>query len=72
MPVEHVTFPSIEQYRNVCKLVRERAQHDGLPLPILTFFGSVKLHGANSGGLEYSPLKRKVLGSTPRLSTIHP
>jgi hypothetical protein len=49
MGVEHVSFPSIEQYRNVCKLVRERAQHDGLPLPRLTLFGSVKLHGTNAG-----------------------
>jgi hypothetical protein len=49
MGVEHVSFPSIEQYRNVCKLVRERAQHDSLPLPRLTFYGSVKLHGTNAG-----------------------
>lgn len=46
---EHLPFPSIEQYRNICKLVRERAQHDGLPLPRLTFYGSVKLHGTNAG-----------------------
>ncbi len=46
---EHVAFPSIEQYRNIVKLVRERAEHDGLPLPRLTFFGSVKLHGTNAG-----------------------
>lgn len=46
---EHVSFPSIEQYRNVVKLVRERAQHDGVPLPRLTFYGSVKLHGTNVG-----------------------
>lgn len=46
---EHVSFPSIEQYRNVVRLVRERAQHDGLPLPRLTFYGSVKLHGTNAG-----------------------
>jgi hypothetical protein len=46
---QHVPFPSIEQYRNVVKLVRERAQHDGVPLPRLTFRGSVKLHGTNAG-----------------------
>lgn len=41
-------FPSIEQYRNVVKLVRERAQHDGKPLPTILFYGSVKLHGTNA------------------------
>lgn len=46
--VMHVPFPSIEQYRQVVRLVRERAQHDGVPLPRLTFYGSVKLHGTNA------------------------
>lgn len=41
-------FPSIEQYRNVVKLVRERAQYDGKPLPTILFYGSVKLHGTNA------------------------
>jgi hypothetical protein len=41
-------FPSIEQYRNVVKLVRERAQFDGKPLPTILFYGSVKLHGTNA------------------------
>lgn len=45
---EFVEFPSIEQYRNVIKLVRERAQFDGKPLPTLLFHGSVKLHGTNA------------------------
>lgn len=45
---EFVGFPSIEQYRNVIKLVRERAQFDGKPLPALLFYGSVKLHGTNA------------------------
>lgn len=46
--MEHKEFPSIEQYRHVIKIVRERAQHDGLPLPTLVFHGSVKLHGTNA------------------------
>lgn len=46
--IQHIPFPSIEQYRNVIKLVRERAQHDGFPLPRITFYGSVKLHGTNA------------------------
>lgn len=47
--MEHKEFPSIEQFRNVVKLVRERAQFDGKPLPSLLFYGSVKLHGTNAG-----------------------
>jgi len=45
---EFKAFPSIEQYRNAVKLVRERAQYDGKPLPTLLFYGSVKLHGTNA------------------------
>jgi hypothetical protein len=44
----HIPFPDIQQFRNTIKLVRERAEHDGIPLPVLTFVGSVKLHGTNS------------------------
>jgi hypothetical protein len=46
--VEFKAFPSIEQYRHVVKIVRERAQFDGKPLPTLMFYGSVKLHGTNA------------------------
>lgn len=45
---EFKAFPSIEQFRHVCKLVRERAQYDGKPLPTILFHGSVKLHGTNA------------------------
>ena len=46
--VTHQPFPSIEQYRHTIKLVRERAQITGVPLPTLLFHGSVKLHGTNA------------------------
>ncbi len=46
--ITHQPFPSIEQYRHVIKLVRERAQADGVCLPTLLFHGSVKLHGTNA------------------------
>jgi hypothetical protein len=45
---EHIPFPEIQQFRNTIRTVRERAEHDGVPLPTLTFVGSVKLHGTNS------------------------
>ena len=45
---EHIPFPEIQQFRNTIRTVRERAEHDTLPLPILSFVGSVKLHGTNA------------------------
>ncbi len=45
---EHIAFPEIQQFRNTIRTVRERAEHDGVPMPILTFRGSVKLHGTNA------------------------
>ncbi len=42
-------FNSIEQYRNVIRNVREHSAYHGLPLPTITFEGTVKLHGTNAG-----------------------
>src|ERR1035437_1113634 len=42
-------FPSIEQFRNAVKAVRDRCEYHGLPLPTFTFEGTVKLHGTNAG-----------------------
>lgn len=51
---EMVKFPSIEQYRNVVKTVRERCSFHGAPLPTLPFIGTVKLHGTNASiGYDY-------------------
>ena len=44
---EHIAFPEIQQFRNTIRTVRDRAEHDGVPLPTLAFRGSVKLHGTN-------------------------
>jgi hypothetical protein len=44
----HIAFPDIAQFRNTIKLVRERAEHNRIPLPTLTFAGTVKLHGTNA------------------------
>lgn len=46
--MEHIPFPEIHQFRNTIRTVRERAECDGVPLPIITFVGSVKLHGTNA------------------------
>src|SRR4030066_393158 len=54
------SFPSIEQFRNVIRAVKEHSQYVGKdangdpifdytkPLPKLKFQGTVKLHGTNS------------------------
>lgn len=48
-------FDSIEQFRNVIKQVRDYAKRNTTPLPVLTFQGTVKLHGTN-GGIGYNTL----------------
>ena len=45
---KHISFPSIEQYRNVVKTVQERCRFHNVPLPKLVFHGTIKLHGTNS------------------------
>lgn len=42
-------FTSIEQFRTVIKHVRENSAYHGLPIPTITFEGTVKLHGTNAG-----------------------
>lgn len=58
-------FPSIEQFRNVIRTVKERHDYQGKdeneqpiyqhlsPYPIITFTGSTKLHGTNASVVLY-------------------
>jgi hypothetical protein len=47
--MKHLSFPSIEQFRNVVNTVRNRAKYDGIDvLPTITFRGTVKSHGTNA------------------------
>lgn len=46
--VEHIPFLSIAQYRNVIRTVKDRAAFENVPLPTITFVGTVKLHGTNA------------------------
>jgi hypothetical protein len=46
---QHIKFPSIEQFRSVIKIAKDRAAYDMVPLPKIKFSGSVKLHGTNAG-----------------------
>lgn len=53
---KHISFPSIEQYRNVVRTVQERCRFHEVPLPTLSFHGTVKLHGTNAS-VVYYPFK---------------
>jgi len=46
--MNHIPFPDIAQFRNCIRIVKERAEHRGVPLPTINFIGSVKLHGTNA------------------------
>jgi len=41
-------FPSINQFSGVVKQVRDHCKYNNIPLPVLNFTGSVKIHGTNS------------------------
>lgn len=44
-----ISFPSIVQYRQVIRHIQDRCKYHNIPLPTLTFQGTVKLHGTNAG-----------------------
>lgn len=44
---QHIKFPSIEQFRNVIRTVRDNSRYHGVANPTLEFVGTVKLHGTN-------------------------
>lgn len=58
---KHISFPSIEQFRNIIASINRQFSFVGLddngeaiydynlPKPVLTFTGTVKLHGTNAG-----------------------
>lgn len=47
--IEHIKFPSIEQFRSIVRHVRDNAKYHGVPVPTVKFTGSAKLHGSNHG-----------------------
>lgn len=48
MTIKFRSFPSIGQYANIVKQVRDSAKWNNVPIPTLVFSGSVKLHGTNA------------------------
>jgi RNA ligase len=59
--MKHIAFPSIEQFRSIVHTIKSRASYTGpdvngdptydpsLPMPVIEFTGTVKLHGTNAG-----------------------
>jgi len=45
---EHISFPSISQFRNVIKQIQQSAKYHQVPAPSVQFKGTVKLHGTNA------------------------
>lgn len=43
----HISFPSIGQFRDVIKQVHASAKYLNVPVPVVKFTGTVKLHGTN-------------------------
>lgn len=46
--MNHISFPKIQQFANVIKQVRDSANWHGITPPVVTFKGTVKLHGTNA------------------------
>ena len=44
----HISFPSISQFKDVIKHIQSGCKYHSLPPPTVTFHGSVKLHGTNA------------------------
>lgn len=45
---EHISFPSIGQFKNAIQQIQQSAKYHGVPAPKVTFQGTVKLHGTNA------------------------
>ena len=51
---QHISFPSIDQFRNTVKSVKSYCDYNNVDYPTLTFTGTTKIHGSN-GGIVYNP-----------------
>lgn len=64
-------FHSIEQFRHVIRKVREKAEYNNEPLPILEFNGTVKLHGTNAAiGYFFNSPENRWYQSRERIITV--
>lgn len=46
--MDHIKFPSINQFRQIVKNIRSSADYHGVKTPTITFECSVKIHGSNA------------------------
>ena len=67
--MKHISFPSIEQFRSVIKHVQDNAKHNNELLPILSFTGTVKLHGTNHAVCR-APNNKIYTQSRERITTV--
>ncbi len=63
-------FPHIEQFKSCIKQVRDTAKWNSIPLPKLTFTGTVKLHGTNAAIGLHVPSGEQFYQSRERLINI--
>ncbi len=47
--MQHISFPSIDQFRHIVQHISSGCKYHNVPLPVIRFTGTVKLHGTNAG-----------------------
>jgi hypothetical protein len=70
MTAQFKKFPHIEQFKSCIKQVRDYSKWNNVPLPKLTFTGTVKLHGTNSAIGLHVPSGEQFYQSRERLIDI--
>lgn len=65
--MEHISFPSINQFRQIVKNIRSSADYHGVPYPKVKYEVSVKIHGC----VHESTLVSLANGSQKRIKDIH-
>lgn len=46
--MEHISYPSINQFRQAVKHIKDNAFYHNKPVPLVKFRGTVKIHGTNA------------------------
>ena len=68
--MEFFKFPSIEQFKNIVHSVKSHCEYHDIPLPTLTFTGTVKVHGTNAAivrlkdGTIYAQSRSRIITPT--------
>ena len=65
--MNHIAFPSIGQFRQTIKHIKDSAKYHDVPLPTIKFEGTVKIHGTNAGvvrtqnGVIYAQSRERII-----------